>query len=76
VSIDAIALVLAAAVFHALWNLTLHRTENRVATVAVNGVVAGLVLLPAIVLAPPWEVWPLVALSARHTADGGRAHDH
>jgi drug/metabolite transporter (DMT)-like permease len=60
----AIALVLAAALFHAGWNLTLHRTEDRVATVAVNGVVAGLALLPAILLAPPWRVWPLIGLSA------------
>jgi drug/metabolite transporter (DMT)-like permease len=60
----AITLVLAAAIFHAGWNLTLHRTEDRVATVAVNGVVAGLALLPAILLAPPWQVWPLIGLSA------------
>jgi drug/metabolite transporter (DMT)-like permease len=63
-SAPAIALVLVAALFHAGWNLTLHRTEDRVATVAVNGLVAGLALLPAALLSPPWSVWPLIALSA------------
>jgi drug/metabolite transporter (DMT)-like permease len=64
VSLPAIALVLAAALFHALWNLAVHRTEDRVATVAVNGLVAGVALLPAALIDPPWQVWPLILLSA------------
>jgi drug/metabolite transporter (DMT)-like permease len=63
-SAPAIALVLAAALFHAGWNLTLHRAGDRVATVTVNGLVAGVALLPAALLSPPWRVWPLIALSA------------
>lgn len=63
-SLSAIALVLAAALFHALWNLAVHRTEDRVATVAVNGLVAGVALLPVALLDPPWAVWPLLLLSA------------
>ena len=59
-----IVLVLAAAVVHAAWNLTLHATEDRPATMAVAGLLAGLFLLPGIVLAPPWPVLPLVVLSA------------
>ena len=60
----AIVLVLAAAGFHAAWNLTLHRVGDREAAIAVAGLVAGLALLPAALVAPPWEVLPLVVLSA------------
>lgn len=60
----ALALVLTAAVFHAAWNLTLHTVEDRPATMAVAGLLAGLALLPAMLLAPPWRVLPLIALSA------------
>lgn len=59
-----IVLVLAAAGLHAAWNLTLHATEDRPATMAVAGLLAGAFLLPGIVLAPPWPVLPLVVLSA------------
>jgi drug/metabolite transporter (DMT)-like permease len=64
VSLVALALVLAAAGFHATWNLVLHTTEDRPATMAVAGLVAGTILLPAVVVAPPWPVLPLVVLSA------------
>jgi drug/metabolite transporter (DMT)-like permease len=60
----ALALVLAAAVFHAAWNRELHTTEDRPATMAISGLVAGTILLPAIVITPPWSVLPLVGLSA------------
>ena len=63
-SLLAIALVLTAACFHALWNRTLHRTEDRVPTVAIAGLAGGALLLPATILAPPWSVWPLILLSA------------
>jgi drug/metabolite transporter (DMT)-like permease len=61
---QALLLVLLAAGFHAAWNLTLHETPDRLAAVVVSGFVAGLVLLPATVLFPPWSVLPLLALSA------------
>jgi drug/metabolite transporter (DMT)-like permease len=60
----ALALVLLAALFHAGWNLLLHGTDDRLAAATVAGLVTGGALLPAIVLAPPWQVWPLIILSA------------
>ncbi len=60
----ALALVLLAALLHAGWNLLLHGTEDRLAAAAVAGLVAGVALLPAMVIAPPWRVWPLIILSA------------
>jgi drug/metabolite transporter (DMT)-like permease len=59
-----LALVLAAAVAHALWNRLLHGTEDREATLAVAGLAIGVILLPVAVVTAPWEVWPLVLLSA------------
>lgn len=56
--------MLTAALFHAVWNRILHGTEDRAATMAVAGVVAGVALLPAIILAPPLAVWPYVLPSA------------
>jgi drug/metabolite transporter (DMT)-like permease len=64
VPLPALLLVLVAAAFHALWNLTLHTTTDRPATMVVSGLVGGLVLLPAVVLSPPWFVFPLIILSA------------
>lgn len=60
----ALALVLLAALLHAGWNLLLHGAEDRLAAATVAGLVAGVALLPAIILAPPWQVWPLIVLSA------------
>jgi drug/metabolite transporter (DMT)-like permease len=60
----ALGLVLTAAAVHAVWNLTLHRTDDRVATMAVAGLAGGAVLLPAALAAPPWAVLPLIGLSA------------
>jgi drug/metabolite transporter (DMT)-like permease len=60
----AIALVLLAALLHAGWNLLLHGTEDRLAAATVAGLVTGVALFPAMVLAPPWHVWPLIVLSA------------
>jgi drug/metabolite transporter (DMT)-like permease len=59
----ALALVLLAACFHAGWNLTLSETSDRVAAMAVAGIVAGVALLPFTLAAPPWRVWPLIILS-------------
>lgn len=59
----ALGLVLLAACFHAGWNLLLHETSDRVAALAVAGLVAGLGLLPFTLAAPPWRVWPLILLS-------------
>src|SRR5579871_687432 len=60
----ALALVLLAAFFHAGWNLVLHETPDRPAAMAVAGVASGLLLLPFAVLSPPWQVAPLILLSA------------
>ena len=60
----ALALVLLAALLHAGWNLLLHGTDDRLAAATVAGLVSGIALLPAIVIAPPWQVWPLIILSA------------
>lgn len=59
----ALALVLLAACFHAGWNLVLHEASDRVAAMAVAGLVAALALLPFIIAAPPWQVWPLIVIS-------------
>lgn len=59
-----LALVLAAAVFHATWNRLLHETSDRVATMAVASLIGGALLLPAAVAAPPSRVLPLIVLSA------------
>jgi drug/metabolite transporter (DMT)-like permease len=60
----AVGLVLAAAGFHAAWNLGLHRNDDRLAAVAVASLTGGAILLPALVLRFPSGVLPLVALSA------------
>jgi drug/metabolite transporter (DMT)-like permease len=62
-SAAALALVLTAAVLHAGWNLRLHGTDDRVASMAVAGLVAGAVLLPFTVAAPPTAVVGLVLLT-------------
>ncbi len=63
VSPVALALVLGAAVLHAGWNLTLHGTDDRVAAVTAGGILGALLLLPAVILAPPLRVWPLAIAS-------------
>ena len=60
----ALTLVLAAAGFHAAWNLLLHDTSDRGAAMTVAGLAAGLALLPFTLAAPPWQAWPLILLSA------------
>jgi drug/metabolite transporter (DMT)-like permease len=64
IDLTAIALVLAAATFHAAWNLTLHGATDREASMAVGGLAAGIALLPAVLIWPPWPVLPLIGLSA------------
>lgn len=61
--LDAIALVLIASIIHAGWNVLLHETPDREAAMAVNGLVTGIVMLPLVVIWPPWQVWPLIVLS-------------
>ena len=64
-----IALVLVAAVVHAGWNRVLHAEDDRVAAMSVAGLVVGVVLLPAVIVSPPWRVLPFVIASAlAHTA--------
>lgn len=60
----ALALVLTAAIFHATWNRLLHGSDDRLAAAAVSGLIAGLILLPFTIAAPPVHVLPLVGLSA------------
>jgi drug/metabolite transporter (DMT)-like permease len=57
-------LVLLAALFHAAWNRFLHDTDDRVASLAVAGLCGFVLLMPAILIAPPFVVWPLILLSA------------
>ena len=59
----ALILVLAAAGLHAGWNLLVHQAGDRLATLAVGGIVGGMLLLPAVVIQPPTRVWGLVLLS-------------
>jgi drug/metabolite transporter (DMT)-like permease len=59
----ALALVLAAAVFHAGWNRLLHGADDRLAAAAVGAVVAAVLLLPATIAVPPTAVWPLALAS-------------
>lgn len=63
-SAAALSLVLAAAIFHAFWNRILKATDDRAATMAVANLGAGLLLLPAVALAPPRMALPLALLSA------------
>ena len=57
-SATALALVLAAAVAHALWNRLVHAVEDRVATLAVAGFAGAALLSPALVVTPPTR-WPV-----------------
>lgn len=59
----AVALVLASALLHAMWNVRLHGADDRVAAMAMSGVIAGIALLPFLVAAPPAGLWTLVAIS-------------
>jgi drug/metabolite transporter (DMT)-like permease len=63
VSEVALALVLAAAVLHAVWNRLLHGAEDRLAAAAVAAVVGAVLLMPATITAPPMRVWPSVLAS-------------
>jgi drug/metabolite transporter (DMT)-like permease len=60
----AVALVLVAAVVHAIWNRVLHAEDDRVAAMAVAGLVVGVLLLPAVIVSPPWRALPFVIASA------------
>ena len=60
----AVALVLVAAVVHATWNRVLHAEDDRVAAMAVAGLIVGVMLLPAVIISPPWRALPFVAASA------------
>jgi hypothetical protein len=60
----ALALVLCAAFFHAGWNVRLHRTEDRLATMAVSGLAIFVILLPATLVWSPWHVAWVIPLSA------------
>jgi drug/metabolite transporter (DMT)-like permease len=59
----AIGLVLLAAAVHATWNLRLHRAEDRVAVIAVAGIVSGAMLFPFVLVDPPVEVVGWIAVS-------------
>jgi hypothetical protein len=53
----AVALVLGAAVLHAWWNVRLHGADDRVAAMAMSGLISGVVLVPFLLLDPPNGVW-------------------
>ena len=59
----AVALVLAAALLHAVWNVRLHAADDRVAAMAMSGIVSGAALSVFFVLDPPTAVWGLVVVS-------------
>jgi drug/metabolite transporter (DMT)-like permease len=65
-ALSALALVLAAATIHALWNLIVARAEDRPATTAIVVVFGALVASPLAILR--WHVepaaWPLILLSS------------
>jgi len=63
VSEAALALVLAAAVFHAAWNRLLHGADDRLAATAVGAAVGAVLLLPATIAAPPVRAWPAALAS-------------
>src|ERR687898_2541609 len=66
----AVALVLVAAVVHATWNRVLHAEDDRVAAMAVAGLIVGVMLLPAVIISPPWRALPFLTASApAHGAD-------
>lgn len=69
----AVGLVLASAVLHALWNVRLHGADDRVAAMAMSGVVSGVVLLPLLVLSPPNGLWGLLLISGAAEAAYGLA---
>ena len=60
----AVILVLVAAVVHASWNRVLHAEDDRVAAMSVAGLVVGVMLLPAVLVSPPWPALPFVLASA------------
>lgn len=59
----ALALVLAAAFFHAGWNRLLHDVQDRLVTSGVAGITVGIVLSPFVVTSPPTAIWPLILIS-------------
>ncbi|HWV25545.1 MAG TPA: EamA family transporter [Thermomicrobiales bacterium] len=61
--LDAIALVLIAALIHAGWNRLLHQSGDREAVMALSGWLTGIVMVPLFFIWPPWQVWPLILLS-------------
>jgi drug/metabolite transporter (DMT)-like permease len=60
----AVVLVLVSAVVHASWNRVLHAEDDRVAAMSVAGLVVGVMLLPAVLISPPWAALPFVIASA------------
>ena len=63
VPISALALVLAAGILHASWNLILKRSSERLIVAAWAMLLSAVVFVPALV-PPPAAVWPFVGASA------------
>jgi drug/metabolite transporter (DMT)-like permease len=51
-------------VLHASWNRLLHAVDDRVAAMSVAGIATGVLMLPAILIWPPWAAWPSILASA------------
>jgi len=65
VSAFALSLLLAAGAMHAVWNLLLKQSENRLVVTWLALSVGSLLFLPALLASPtPWAMWPFVASSA------------
>lgn len=69
--LDAITLVLIAALFHAGWNRLLHQSGDREAVMALSGWLTGIAMVPLLFIWPPWQVWPLILLSGAAQAAYG-----
>lgn len=69
--LDAITLVLLAALIHAGWNRLLHQSGDREAVMALSGWLTGIAMVPLFLIWPPWQVWPLILFSGTAQAAYG-----
>jgi len=60
VTSEALGLVLASSLLHALWNARTHSGQDRPATLAIAYAVGAVWMLPWLLADPPWGLWLLV----------------